>query len=206
MTAAKLQEAAAKLSRAIVDERNAEQYRTNMQALLELTAQRESAQAHLDLNLQPTYLLMVKSVAWQESCWRQFIRVNNRVRWLESSTGDIGLMQVNKHVWRGFYNLKRLQWDILYNAGAGADILTDLMQTVMEKPRMDPVQNYSNLARSVYAAYNGGPSAFNRWRKREDSDLRETDDAFLSKYQALQHGHAIDVLSCAAQWGKSPGH
>ena len=39
-----------------------------------------------------------------------------------TATGDLGVMQVNKHVWRGFYDIDRLKWDVLYNAGAGCEI------------------------------------------------------------------------------------
>jgi len=150
--------------------------------------------------------MLVKSVAWQESCWRQFVRKGDRVTWLESSTGDIGLMQVNKYVWRGFYDLEKLKWDVLYNAGAGTEILMDMAERVLGR-RGARVLDGVALARSVYAAYNGGPDAYNRWRRaHEPSPAREIDAAFLEKYRAVQRGQAIDILSCAAQWGHGPGH
>jgi len=151
---------------------------------------------------------LVKSAAWQESCWRQFVRRGDRVTWLESSTGDIGLMQVNKYVWRGFYDIEKLKWDVLYNAGAGTDILMQMTQRVLAKPRSDPFRlDGVMLSRSVYAAYNGGPDAYNRWRRvHEPSPAREIDEAFLDKYRAVERGNAIDILSCAAQWGGTAGH
>ena len=49
-------------------------------------------------------------------------------------------MQVNKHVWRGFYDLDRLKWDVLYNAGAGCEILARMMQYASAaEPKFDPV-------------------------------------------------------------------
>jgi hypothetical protein len=41
---------------------------------------------------------------------------------------------VNKYVSRGFYNVKQLEWDILYSAGAGAQILIELMQRSWARP------------------------------------------------------------------------
>src|SRR5260370_11090446 len=110
------------------------------------------------------YVDLVLSTAWQESCWRQFVMVGDRVRWLESATGDIGLMQVNKHVWRGFYSIDRLKWDVLYNAGAGSEILTRMMIYALAHHTNDPIPVGDHLARSTYAAYNGGPHTYHPLR------------------------------------------
>jgi soluble lytic murein transglycosylase-like protein len=124
-----------------------------------------------------------------------------RIRWLESATGDIGLMQVNKHVWRGFYDIERLKWDVLYNAGAGCEILARMMQFAsMSQPKFDPVLISSHLARSAYAGYNGGPGACNRWRRREPAAIKQIDSSFLDKYEAVENGTQIDILSCARSW------
>ncbi len=147
------------------------------------------------------YINLVLSTAWQESCWRQFVMVGDRVRWLESDTGDIGVMQVNKHVWRGFYDIDRLKWDVLYNVGAGCEILTQMMQFAsMSQAKFDPVLISSHLARSTYAGYNGGPTACNRWRRREPPALKQIDDGFLERYRAVEDGTQIDILSCANGW------
>ena len=144
---------------------------------------------------------MVKSTAWQESCWRQFVLDGNRVTYLESSTHDIGLMQVNKYVWRGFYNIDRLEWDVLYNASAGMEILARLLDSIELKRGAFSPQNPDELARSIYAAYNGGPGSYRRWRTHERKVLRAIDNSFWEKYQAVLHGHQIDILSCAEDWG-----
>jgi hypothetical protein len=102
-----LEELAKRLRRVVVNELNALSYRSDMDQLLQLTAQRQIADEAIDARYRSTYVILVKASAWQESCWRQFVMKGPRIRWLESSTGDIGLMQVNKHVWRGFYNIKR---------------------------------------------------------------------------------------------------
>ncbi|MGH7778354.1 MAG: transglycosylase SLT domain-containing protein [Candidatus Binataceae bacterium] len=199
-----LMKAAQKLRRVVVDRSNAQPYRDAMGKLLALSTEREIADSDLPARYQPVFRLLVKSAAWQESCWRQFVRVNNRVTWLESSTGDIGLMQVNKHVWRGFYNLDKLRWDVLYNAGAGSEILGDLLKTVVAKPHVDPVRdNTIALARSTYAAYNGGPDAYARWRRpaHEGARTRSIDAAYEKKLRAVEHGNRIDILSCEQDWG-----
>jgi hypothetical protein len=202
-----LNQVALRLRRIVVDEANALGYRGDMERLLELSVQRQLQASDLDARWHPTFNKLVKSVAWQESCWRQFIKRADRVTWLESPTGDIGLMQVNKRVWRGFYNLEKLKWDVLYNAGAGSEILMRMTQQVLTRPRVDPTSiDGAVLARSVYASYNGGPDAYSRWRHpHEASPAREIDAAFLDKYHAVERGQTIDILSCAAAWGHSPG-
>jgi transglycosylase-like protein with SLT domain len=198
---AKLQDLAKKLKRAVVTSGNAAEYRGNYDQLLQYGAQREIAEENIDYRFRPLYLRLVKSAAWQESCWRQFVLDGNRVTYLESSTHDLGLMQVNKYVWRGFYNIDRLEWDVLYNASAGMQILGRLLDDIELKRGAFGPQNPDELARSIYAAYNGGPAAYRRWRTREAKVLRAIDNSFWEKYQAVQHGHQIDILSCAEQWG-----
>jgi hypothetical protein len=144
---------------------------------------------------------MVKATAWQESCWRQFVLDGNRVTYLESSTHDLGLMQVNKYVWRGFYNIDRLEWDVLYNASAGMEILARLLDDLELKRGAFTASNPDELARSIYAAYNGGPGSYRRWHTREAKPIRAIDNSFWAKYQAVLQGHQIDVLSCAEEWG-----
>jgi len=198
---AKLQELAKKLKRAVVSSSNATEYRANYDQLLQYGAQREIAGENIDYRFRPLYLRLVKSAAWQESCWRQFVLDGNRVTFLESSTHDLGLMQVNKYVWRGFYNIDRLEWDVLYNSSAGMEILARLLDSIEIKRGAFSPQNPDELARSIYAAYNGGPSSYRRWRTHETKPLRAIDTSFWNKYQAVLHGNQIDILSCSEEWG-----
>ena len=110
-------------------------------------------------------------------------------------------MQINKYVWRGFYSIDRLEWDVLYNASAGIEILAQLLNTTEIKRGAFSPQNPDELARSIYAAYNGGPSSYRRWRTHERKVLRAIDNAFWEKYQAVLRGKQIDILTCAAEWG-----
>ena len=135
----KLQDVAAQLFRAVLTEENAPRYRRNMAILLDLSAEYALGNGEVDASNGALYVVLIKSTAWQESCWRQFVKVGTHVRWLESRTGDIGLMQVNKHIWRGFFSLERLEWDVLYNAGAGAEILAEMMRFTLAQSKEDPV-------------------------------------------------------------------
>ena len=193
------------LRRAVVTDENARVYHDQMRELLDLSALHTLVTEQVPARYRAMYQRLVKSVAWQESCWRQFVLKNGRVTWLESSTGDIGLMQVNRRVWRGFYNIRMLEWDVVYNASAGSEILAHLMLDFSNSRRARA--GYPGaLARSTYAAYNGGPSKYLRWRGRESRVERLIDRSFWDKYQAVAHGKTIDILSCATQWGKTPAH
>lgn len=197
----------AALSRVVVNPRNARDYKASVQNLLKTTAQYELNQSDPAPGMGQTYFLLINATAWQESCWRQFVERNGQVRFLESSTGDIGLMQVNKHVWRGFYSLPRLEWDVVYNASAGGQILKRLMDNEADRVSSRRPAQLAAISRSVYAAYNGGPAAHDRWRQpNEASDLRAIDHSFWQKYEAVRSGQSFDILDCAAHWGHSSGH
>ncbi len=208
MQIVRLRDVADRLYRQVVSQENADAYRRDMALLLNLSAAYRLNQATagpgnaLDTDNGRVYVTLVLSTAWQESCWRQFVMDGERIRWLESATGDIGLMQVNKHVWRGFYDIDRLKWDVLYNAGAGCEILARMIQYAsMSQPKFDPVLISTHLARSAYAGYNGGPGACNRWRRRhEPPALKQIDSSFLDKYHSVENGTQIDILSCARSW------
>ena len=190
-----------RLKRVVVNDSNASRYCDDVDRLLVLSGQREINDDSLESAQHRVYMVLVKSAAWQESCWRQFVLHNGAVRWLESSTGDIGLMQVNKYVWRGFYNLPRLRWDVVYNVSAGDEILMRMMRHAADKGAGKSGQP-ADLARSAYCAYNGGPGAWSRWRRRNvPAGVRQIDEAFWEKYRAIDQGQSFDILKCAAEWG-----
>jgi Transglycosylase SLT domain len=201
-----LRELGRKLRRVVVRNDNAERYRAEMDQLLELAMRRELSEEDIDSPHRPVFLKLGKAVAWQESCWRQFRVRRNRVVYLESSSHDVGLMQVNKYVWRGFYSIPRLEWDVIYNAGAGMEILAWLFEDIGNKRGAMTPGKPDELARSTYAAYNGGPASYRRWRGRESRSERLIDRLFWQKYQAVSRGQKIDILTCAAEWERTPGH
>jgi transglycosylase-like protein with SLT domain len=173
-------------------------YRDQVGRMLTLVARRTADTNRVDHGLQGLYQDIALATAWQESCWRQFVRVADRVTYLESSTGDIGIMQVNRRVWRGFFDLEKLRWDAIYNAGAGSEILAQLL--VRYGVREGGTRR-ENAARATYSAYNGGPAAYRRYRQARVSRMsRAVDRAFWDKFRAMAAGKALDYVLCVESW------
>ncbi len=189
-----------KLHGVVVNGKNAATYKNELNQLLNLAARYEFEDDTPDPPYRDLWPTLLKATAWQESCWRQFVIKHGRIRFLESRSGDIGLMQVNKYVWRGFYSLPHLQWDIVYNLSAGSEILRRFLGGASARLHSNDA---AVLARAAYAAYNGGPEAYNRWRQADEPQaLRTTDQAFWVKYQAIASGQSFDILNCASQWDR----
>lgn len=147
---------------------------------------------------QNVYRRMVLATAWQESCWRQFVRDGGVVTYIRSPVGAVGLMQINEKVWRGLYDLRGLRWDIRYNGRAGAEILQHYLKdyAVARKEHTQP-GGIDNLARATYAVYNGGPGHLARYRKPGTPRLlQRIDDHFWEKYQAVTEGRELEVSKC----------
>jgi septal ring-binding cell division protein DamX len=144
------------------------------------------------------YRHLVLTTAWQESCWRQFEVVKDKVVPLRSGSGDIGLMQVNERVWRGFYDLQKLRWDVRYNAEAGAEILLQyLLNYALKKGEQKHKGGMDNLARASYSAYNGGPGAIARYRSSKTGARgKKIDRAFWDKYRLVKQGRELQVAEC----------
>jgi hypothetical protein len=148
----------------------------------------------VDPRLHRVYRNLVPAVAWQESCWRQFVARNGKVTFLLSSTGDVGIMQVNRRVWRGFFEVRKLEWDAVYNAAAGAEILVRLLGRVGDKESRSQLHD---AARATYSAYNAGPGAYARYRSPKASKLgRAIDGLFWEKYRRVADGTAGDLVLC----------
>jgi hypothetical protein len=190
----------------VVDQQNADRYSAKLNQLLALAAQRELGQRPVDGACAKVYPILIRAVAWQESCWRQFIIRRGETRFLESKSGDIGLMQVNKYVWRGFYSLPRLRWDIVYNVTAGAEIVMRNLQGAGQHVSVPCAKDPANLARSAYCGYNGGPGAYGRWRRPDEpASARAVDEAFWLKFRAMAQGQSFDIMHCAADWDHAHG-
>ncbi len=176
-------------------------YRDVVGRLLATIAERSGRTNAIEERFVALYHHLVPATAWQESCWRQFVEREGRVTYLLSSTGDVGVMQVNRRVWRGFFDLGRLEWDIAYNVGAGAEILAQLLTRYGSR---EAASKLENAARATYAAYNGGPDAYRRYRLgRIPRRQRAVDRAFWEKYQAMAEGRALDFVLCTESWGKT---
>jgi hypothetical protein len=140
---------------------------------------------------------LVPATAWQESCWRQFHTVNDKVTYLRSSRGSVGMLQVNERAWRGFYEIDKLRWKIAYNVQAGSEILLHYFQMVNEGPSGRAKPNA--LARAVYAGYNGGPTQLRRYldqKPRSPALARVVDQLFGEKFEAVGDGIETKVASC----------
>lgn len=117
---------------------------------------------------------------------------------VESGSGDVGMMQINPTVWRGFYDLHGLRWDIVYNARAGADILQHhLVRYAIEPGEHRATGSVDNLARAAYAAYNGGPRQYDRYRRADaPAQARKIDGLFYEKYRGIQRDGELAVIAC----------
>jgi hypothetical protein len=147
---------------------------------------------------QSLYRWLLLATAWQESCWRQFIKQGDAIKPLRSNAGSVGLMQINQNVWRGFYDVNKLSQNIAYNAKAGGEILMHyLVDYAIRKGEGKKTDNIHNLARATYAAYNGGPRHLSRYRKKNISkSLRKIDGLFWDKYQIIKQGKELAVAQC----------
>ena len=167
--------------------------------LLGTTALRTQRKKVLAGNYAQLFRNLVLTTAWQESCWRQFIRRGKEVQPLTSSVGALGIMQVNPHVWRGFYDVKALRSSTKYNAEAGSEILHHYLLDYAIKKNEDKVRKkFDDLARATYAAYNAGPSQLDRYRRAFPKGKigHRIDADFWEKYQQIKSGNDLAVKSC----------
>lgn len=179
-----------------------------LRAVRELLADvREETLAKTSLReerFRPLFRELVFATAWQESCWRQFIRRGRTLVTLRSPVGSVGIMQVNERVWRGVYDRTGLRGDIAYNARAGSEILMHYLRDyAIAKGEHALPGGLGNLARATYAVYNGGPRHLTRYRIRGTRrSLAAIDAAFWEKFVAVQQGRELDVVRC---WGFQTG-
>lgn len=144
------------------------------------------------------YETLLLATAWQESCWRQFIEKDGKVVPIQSAAGSVGLMQINKHVWRGVYDVDALMNNVGYNARAGNEILVHYLVDYAIRKREHKITGDSNsLAQATYAAYNGGPGQLSRYRKPDRAGfLKLLDDEFWEKFLSIQKHGPSAVKQC----------
>ncbi|MEZ5571288.1 MAG: transglycosylase SLT domain-containing protein [Halioglobus sp.] len=175
-----------------------DEYLTLVAQLLDTSSNAMLHKYKLDKAYHDLFRKLVLATAWQESCWRQFVVKDEQITPLLSSTGDVGLMQMNERVWRGFYDLQKLRWNIAYNSNAGAEVLLDyLVKYAINRNEHTHAGGVDNLARASYSAYNGGPGKASRYRKTDVTAFqKKVDTAFWKKYQKINAGEQSGIARC----------
>lgn len=134
-------------------------------------------------SLSEMFVEMIPAMAWQESCFRQFVVREKTLTYLLSYNGSsVGLMQINERIWRGLYDLNRLRWDINYNAVAGCEIVAlYLNRYVLRDTSWEKGDKPHLLARLLYSMYNGGPGEYNKFLKREKTGKHYKSDTLFAE-------------------------
>ncbi|MEW6335064.1 MAG: hypothetical protein AB1558_12420, partial [Thermodesulfobacteriota bacterium] len=179
--------------------RNRTHYLTKVRQLLDDAAGRVLDAEPLGGGGNDFFRLLLLSTAWQESCWRQFIVRNGKIRYLISyNRSSVGLMQINERVWRGIYRVESLRWNIGYNVRAGTEILNLYLRTFSLK-EISPATpaDFDRIAQVTYAMYNGGPGQLKKFFERKSANaLYRSDRLFLEKYRAAKAGRLDRVALC----------
>lgn len=186
------------LNNTLPNKDNLDDYLLKVDGVLQYAVNEQLKTGVIGDRYQQVFQNTVYTAAWQESCWRQFVRAKGKRVPLQSGTGDLGIMQVNARVWRGFYDLNELRWDIFYNARAGSEILSHYMEkyALPNKEYKQP-GGLDNLARSTYSAYNGGPRQYARYRRKNSPKrLKKIDRLYYEKYLAVKQGDRLAVKAC----------
>ena len=143
--------------------------------------------------------LLLLATAWQESCWRQFIIQQGKLRYLISyNRSSVGLMQINERVWRGIYRVESLRWNIGYNVKAGTEILNLYLRTfTLKEINPKTPSDLDTTAQVTYAMYNGGPGQLKKFFSRNKANtLYRSDQLFLEKYAAAKEERFDQLVLC----------
>jgi hypothetical protein len=164
----------------------------------------ESSAEVLSKGAIPGHLLemfesLIPALAWQESCFRQFVEKNNKLTYLLSyNQTSVGLMQINERVWRGIYDRGRLRWDIRYNALAGCEIVElYLRKYALTDSVWGKGADINLLSQVIYAMYNGGPGEYRKFLARQDTGKQyRSDRLFAEKLEWVNMGDWRHVEKC----------
>lgn len=177
-------------------------YVNNVRGVLKEASNKSISKGRLESEYHKLFYLIVESVAWQESCFRQFREIKGEIKYLRSyNNTSVGAMQINERVWRGIYNQEKLRWDIHYNADAGCEIIDRYLNRYilkkMKKKNYASLSDKDNIARILYALYNGGPSQFFKFLKRfSEGKFYKSDTLFHEKYLWVKNGQWDKVGIC----------
>lgn len=171
-------------------------YEARIGELLQKTSASELQRGGLAAPYDRIYRSLLPATALIESCWRQYELRSGQVSYLRSASGSVGIMQINQHVWRGFYDVQRLRWDTAYNMRAGARILTRYL-TDYAIPYAERSGDLNHVPRAAYAVYNAGPRAVGRFSKKPPHPREQRVDEHLwTLYQGVASGAQVDLRNC----------
>ena len=172
-------------------------YESRIDGLLRKTAAGELQRAALAAPYDRIYRNLLPATALIESCWRQYEIRAGKVSYLRSGSGSVGIMQINQHVWRGFYDVQRLRWDTTYNTRAGAQILMRYLKDYAI-PYAERSGDLDDVARAAYAVYNAGPRAVGRFHKNPRHPREErVDERLWSLFEGIASGGQADLRNCS---------
>jgi len=185
-----------RLERWVPGDAQLNEYQGVVDALLRLTADRQLQQGSLEPAHAAIYRHLLPATALIESCWRQFASENGKVTYVKSSAGSIGMMQINQYVWRGFYEIDRLKWDVPYNVHAGAEILMRYLKS-SAIPLAEKTGQSDHIPRAAYCVYNAGPKAARRFLNTKGSArARAVDERLWKLYRGIAAGGTVDLRQC----------
>jgi hypothetical protein len=174
-------------------------YMEKFKKILDEASDKAIAKNALDEKYHSLYRVLIPAMAWQESCWRQFVKSGKKLQCLVSyNNSSLGAMQINQRVWRGVYKVDSLRWNPLYNVCAGSEIADYYLRRYALK-KMDPANPLEpdTLARVVYAMYNGGPGEFKKFLERSrKNSFYESDQLFFEKYLWSKEGKFNKLSLC----------
>jgi hypothetical protein len=182
-----------------VPEENLAGYLEKVNVVLAESVAEVLAQGEIPQQFQEMFKKLIPAMAWQESCFRQFVVKNNKLTYLLSyNQTSVGLMQINERVWRGVYDRNRLRWDIHYNGLAGCEIADlYLRKYALKHPSWQKGGDTKLLSQAVYAMYNGGPGQYEKFLARSRTGkLYTSDKLFLEKIQWVKKGNWERIKDC----------
>ncbi len=182
-------------------EQDTKGYLAKVKEILEQASAETFLKSQLETGYQVLYRNLILATAWQESCWRQFVKSKGKIRYLVSyNQTSVGLMQINERVWRGFYRVESLRWNIRYNIRAGCEILDlYLRDYVLKRSQPKGSLDRDTLVQVTYSMYNGGPDEYFEFLKRsEKKALNRLDRHFWEKYLSSRGDQFDGLLECLA--------
>lgn len=174
-------------------------YAERVRAVLTEASSIVLAKQQLPENLHGMFKTMIVAMAWQESCFRQFVEKGKKLTFLLSyNLTSVGVMQINERVWRGMYDRNKLRWDIRYNALAGCEIADlYLRRHALQGKALAPGAKTDPLPALVYAMYNGGPGQYEKYLARQKSGKTLlSDKSFAEKMKWVEKREWARIEEC----------